>query len=45
MCQINNSVTFSVKHIGTEEFLNQMVDFLGIIINRRPKGKFRKMES
>ena len=28
-----------------EEFLNQMVEALGIIINRRPKGRPRKMES
>ena len=28
-----------------EEFLNRMVDVLGIIIDRCPKGKPRKMES
>ena len=43
--QINNSVTFSGKPIGPEEFLNQMVEALGIIIDRRPKGRPRKMES
>ncbi len=31
--------------MGPEEFLNQMVEALGIIIDRRPKGKPRKMES
>jgi len=29
----------------SEEFPNQMVEVLGIIIDRRPKGKPRKMES
>jgi hypothetical protein len=43
--QLNNSVTFSGKLIGSEEFLNQMVEVLGIIIDRRPKGRPRKMES
>jgi len=28
-----------------EEFLNRMVEALGIIIDRRPKGRPRKMES
>ena len=38
MCQVNNSVTFSGKPIGSEEFLNQMIETLGItIIDRRPK--------
>jgi len=45
MCQINNSVNFSGKPIGSEEFLNQMVEALGITIDRRPKGRPRKMES
>jgi len=45
MCRVNNSVTFSGKPIGPEEFLNQMVEALGIIIDRRPKGRPRKMES
>ena len=44
MYQINNSVTFSGKPIGTEEFLNQMVETLGITVDRRPKGKPNKME-
>ena len=43
--QVNNSVTFSGKSMGSEEFLDQMVDVLGIIIDRRPKGRHRKMES
>ena len=42
---LSNSVTFSGKPIGPEEFLNQMVEVLVIIINRRPKGRPRKMES
>jgi hypothetical protein len=28
--------------MGTEEFLNQMVEALGIIIDRHPKGKSSK---
>jgi len=43
--QFNNSVTFSGKPIGSEEFLIQMVEVLGITIDRRPKGKPRKMIS
>jgi hypothetical protein len=43
--QGNNSVTFSGKPIEAEEFLNRMVEALGIIIDRPPKGKPRKMES
>jgi len=38
-CQVNNSVTFSGKLIGSEEFLNQMIKALGITIDRRPKGR------
>lgn len=45
MCQVNNSVTFNGKPIGSEEFLNQMVAALGIIIDRRPKKIAHKMES
>ena len=46
MYQINNSVTFSGKPISSEEFLNQMIETLGItIIDRRPKERPRKMES
>jgi len=45
MYQVNNLVTFSGKPIGSEEFLNQMVEILGIIIDRRPKGRSRKRES
>jgi hypothetical protein len=30
--QVNNSVTFYGKPIASEEFLNQMVEALGIII-------------
>ena len=45
MRQVNNSVTFSGKPIGSKEFLNQMIEVLGIIIDRRPKGRPRKMEN
>ncbi|MBA7519026.1 hypothetical protein ES705_11100 [subsurface metagenome] len=31
--------------MGSEEFLNQIVEALGITIDRRPKGRPRKMES
>jgi hypothetical protein len=44
-CQVNNSVTFSGKPMGFEEFLNQIVEALGIIIDRRPKGRPRKREN
>ena len=30
--QLNNSDTFSGKPIGSEEFLNQMIEILGIIL-------------
>ena len=45
MYQINNLVNFSGKPIVSEEFLNRMVEALGITIDRRPKGRPRKMES
>ena len=46
MCQVNDSVIFSGKPIEPEEFLKQMAEALGIsIIDRRPKGRLRKMES
>jgi hypothetical protein len=45
MCQVNISGTFSGKPIGSEEFLNRMVEALGIIIDRHPKGRPRKRES
>jgi hypothetical protein len=43
--QENNSVIFSGKPIGSEEFLDQMVEALGIIIDRCLKVKPCKMES
>ena len=43
--QFNNSDTFSGEPTGPEEFLIQMVDFLGIIIGKRPKGRPRKKEN
>ena len=42
MCQIHNPVTFSGKPMGSEEFFNQMVEALGITIDRCPKGRPRK---
>jgi hypothetical protein len=43
--QVNNLITFSGKPIRSEEFLNQIVEALGITIDRRSKGRPRKMES
>ena len=45
MCQVNNSVIFGGKPIGSEEFLIRMVKALGTIKDRRSKGRPRKMES
>ena len=45
MCRVNNSVAFSGKPMGSGEFLNQMGEALGIIIDRRPKGRPRKRGS
>jgi len=45
VCQVNNSVTFSGKPIEPEEFLNRIVEVLGITIDRHPKGRPRKRES
>ena len=42
VCQVNNSLTFSEKPIGYEEFFNQMDETLGITVDRRPKGRLRK---
>ncbi|MCJ7790411.1 MAG: hypothetical protein MUP69_09615 [Candidatus Atribacteria bacterium] len=44
MCQVNDSVTFSGKPIVSEEFLNRMVEALGITIDRCPKGRPRIIE-
>jgi len=43
--QVNNSVAFSGKPVGTEEFLKRMVEALGITIDRRPKGRPRKRDN
>jgi len=43
--QVNNSATFSGKPIVSEEFLDRTVEALGITIDRRPKGRPRKMEN
>jgi hypothetical protein len=45
MYQVNNSVTFCGKPIESVEFFNRMIVALGIIIDRRPKGRPLKMES
>ena len=45
MYQVNNSIAFSGKPVGTEEFLNRMVEALGITIDRRPKGRPRKRDN
>ena len=45
MCQVNNSITLSGEPIGSEKFLNQMVEALVIIIDRRPEGRPRKMKN
>jgi hypothetical protein len=42
---LNNSVNFHGKPIGFGEFLIQMVEASDIIIDRRPKGRPRKMGS
>ena len=39
---LSNLVTFSRKPIGVEEFLNQMIEVSGIIIDRRPKVRLSK---
>jgi len=31
--------------MGSEEFLNQMIDALGITVDRSPKGRLYKMKS
>jgi len=31
--------------MGSEEYLNRMVEALGITVDRRPKGRPHKMES
>ena len=45
MYQVNNSVIFGGKPMGSEEFLNQMVEALGIIIDRRPKEDLVKWKA
>ena len=43
MYQVNNSVTFSGKPMGFEEFLNRMVKALVITMDRRSKERTRKV--
>jgi hypothetical protein len=45
MCQFNNLVTFRGQPMGSEEFFIQMVETLGITVDRHPKRRPRKMES
>ena len=45
MYQVNNSVTFNGKSMGSEEFFNQRGKTLGITVDRRPNGRPHKMES
>ena len=45
MYQVNNLVTFSEKPMGSEEFFNQMVEALGITIDRYLKGRPLKREN
>jgi len=44
MYLFNNSVTFRGIPIGSEGILIQMVEALGIIIDRSSKGRSRKWE-
>jgi len=41
-CRVNNSVIFDGRAIGSEEFLSQMIEVLGITIDIHPKGRLRK---
>ena len=43
--EIIKKSTISGKPIGTEEFLNQIVETLGITINTRPKGRPRRRQN
>ncbi len=43
--EIIKKSTISGKPIGSEEFLNRMVEALGITINTRPKGRPRKRKN
>jgi len=40
--QVNNSIIFNRRFVGPAEILIQMVETLGIIIDRRPKEKPKK---
>jgi len=35
-------VTFSGKPMGSEEFLNRMIEALGITVDRQSRGRTRK---
>ena len=43
--QSGNWLSYRDNLQGDEEFLNRIVETLGIIIDGRPKGRPRKMES
>lgn len=43
--EIIKKSTISGKPIGSEEFLTQLVETLGITINTRPKGRPRKRKN
>ena len=45
LLMLNNSATFKGKPIRAEEFLNRMIETLGITVDRRFKGRPRKMEN
>ena len=45
MCQLNNSVTFSEQPLKLEEFLKQVVETLGITIDRYLKERPFKREN
>ncbi len=43
--QVNNLVTLAENLRNPRSFLNRTVEALGIIIDRRPKGRPRKREN
>jgi hypothetical protein len=44
MYQLNNPVTFNEKPMGSEEFLNRMVEALGLLWIDVPKEEFVKRD-
>ena len=45
MYQLNNSVTFNGQSIVSEEFLNQMIEALGITIDKHPRENLVKWKA